>query len=196
MGPIERLLFATGAGISRIHFLQMPQGNLHDDRDVEEILKLAVREAGLSDEDALRQRLNAAGQELGLSPKQLAAAEEKYMAQKAHQAELAEYKAEAKKDFWEHFLGYLVVNGGLVGLDVFWGDGVMSWSRWPILIWGAFVAIHALETFAQRTSFFQAEFGKWRQKRLRRFRRRQQRQDSLLHEPNSTQPADEQAQET
>jgi hypothetical protein len=154
----------------------MPQqGHLHDDRDVEQILKLAVNRAGYSDEEALRQRLMAAASELGLSDEQVRAAEEEYRIRKQEAAELAEYKAQAKKEFIEHLAGYLIVNAGLLGFNLYQSGGI-GWAIWPIIGWGIGLAFHALEALHSGSGSFQEEFGAWRRKRRRREKRRQRRE--------------------
>lgn len=145
----------------------MPDHHLQDDRDVEQILKLAVRKAGLSDDEALRQRLHASGSELGLTDAQIQAAEEEYHATKAQDQELAEFKAVARKDFYEHLGAYVIVNAGLVIMNLA-TKGHIGWAVWPILGWGIGIGFHALGTFFAGTESFQSDFEKWRRKRGRR----------------------------
>lgn len=152
----------------------MPEGHLQDDRDVEQILKIAVRKSGLSDDEALRQRLLAAGHELGLTEAQIAAAENEYRTRKAEETDLAEYRAEVRREFMEHFWSYVIVNAGLVGINVF-TKGTISWALWPILGWGIGIAFHAVYTFATRTESFQTGFEEWKKRRQRRERRRRKK---------------------
>lgn len=152
----------------------MEEGRLQDDRDVEQILKIAVRKSGITDDEALRQRLMAAGQELGLTEAQIAAAEAEYQTQKAEAEELAEYRAEVKKEFLEHFWTYVIVNAGLVGINLY-TKGTVSWALWPILAWGIGMAFHAVYAFATNTESFQSGYSEWRKKRQRRERRRRKK---------------------
>lgn len=154
----------------------MPESHLHDDRDVEQILKIAVRKSGISDDEALRQRMMAAGHELGLSEAQIAAAEEEYRVQKAEKEELAEYKAEVRKEFMEHLWSYLIVNAGLVGFNLFTKGGI-GWAIWPLMGWGIGIAFHAVYTFATQTESFQSGYGEWRKKRQRQERRRRKKSE-------------------
>jgi hypothetical protein len=159
----------------------MPSEHLHDDRDVEEILKLAVRKAGFSDEDALRQRLHAAGSELGLSDAQIAAAEEQYWKQKAEEREQAEFKASLAKEFWEHLASYIIVNAGLLSFDL-WNDGRLSWAFWPIVGWGIGLAFHAWGTFYSGSEDYEKELERWRRRRNRKRRSKQRTEDAAPRE--------------
>ena len=155
----------------------MPE-HLQDDRDVEQILKLAVRTAGFSDEEALRQRLHAAGAELGLTDAQIEAAEEKYKVEKAELQERAEFEAYAVKEFWEHFWAYLIVNAGLIAFDLF-RDGQLSWAMWPLIGWGIGLAFHAYSIYFPSKEGYEEEYVKWRGRQSRRRRRRDQRGDAI-----------------
>lgn len=155
----------------------MPE-HLEDDRDVEQILKLAVRSAGFSDEEALRQRLHAAGAELGLTDAQIAAAEERYKEEKAEMLERAEFESYAVKEFWEHFWAYIIVNAGLVAFDLF-GDGRLSWAMWPLIGWGIGLAFHAYSVYFPSQEGYEEEFMKWRGRQSRRRRRRDRRIDAI-----------------
>lgn len=155
----------------------MPEGQLHDDRDVEQILKIAVRKTGISDDEALRHRLMAAGQELGLSEAQIAAAESEYLAQKVEHEELAEYRKEVRKEFMEHFWSYLIINAGLIGFNLY-SKGTISWAIWPLLGWGIGIAFHAVSTYATGTESFQTGFNEWKKKRQRRYRRRKKAEEA------------------
>jgi len=155
----------------------MPEGHLHDDRDVEQILKIAVRKSGISDDEALRQRLMLAGHELGLSEAQIAAAETEYRVQKEEQTELAEYRKEVRKEFMEHVWSYVIVNAGLVGFNLM-SKGTISWAIWPLLGWGIGLAFHAVFTFATNTESFQTGFAEWKKKRQRRLKRRKKAEEA------------------
>ena len=39
-----------------------------------------------------------------------------------------------------HVLGYLIVNGGLISINIL--TGRPSWSFWPLLCWGVVLACH------------------------------------------------------
>lgn len=162
----------------------MADGRLENDHDVEEVLKLAVRSAGFSDEHALRQRLHAAAGELGLSDAQLAAAEEQYFKNKTQSEERAEFEKGRRKDFYEHLCSYLIVNTGLMAFD-FFGDGRISWALWPLIGWGIGIAFHTLSTYLTGTSDHEAEFKAWQRRRARR-KRLHDRQERRAEEPQES----------
>jgi hypothetical protein len=58
----------------------------------------------------------------------------------------AEERADALLDFYQHLGSYLLVNSGLVLLDL-WQGGGLNWAFWPLLGWGIGIAAHALRTF-------------------------------------------------
>jgi len=149
----------------------MADGRLNDDRDVEQILKLAVRNAGFTDEDALRQRLQLAGHELGLTDKQIAAAEEQYYRDQEEQQLKKEFQSDALHEFWEHLWSYVIVNAGMIGFDVF-KDGTLNWAMWPLIGWGIGLAFHAYGVFFPGKQDYEKEFSRWKQKRGRRRNRR------------------------
>lgn len=167
----------------------MANDYLHDDRDVEQILKLAVNRAGYSDEEALRQRLMAAASELGLTEAQVKAAEEEYRLQRERMAEEAEYQAYVRKEFWEHAWSYILVNAGLVAFNLFTKSHI-GWAIWPLIGWGIGIAFHAFSTFARNSTSYQGEFEAWRKARgakiRRRHRRAAERDAKLAIERNGT----------
>lgn len=149
----------------------MPEGNLRSDHDVEQILKLAVRNAGYTDEAALRQRLHTAGAELGLSDAQINAAEEQYYREQEEAALRAEFEKKALHEFYEHLWTYLIVNAGLIGFD-FLKDGRLTWAYWPVIAWGIAMAIHAYSVFFPSKRDYDEEYQKWKRKHGRRRRRK------------------------
>ncbi|HVL38775.1 MAG TPA: 2TM domain-containing protein [Fimbriimonadaceae bacterium] len=147
----------------------MAQGHEHlqDDADVEAILHLAIRKQG--DSQMLRERLQVTAGELGISPEALAAAEREYRQQKVVDAELKEYDRHLRRDFWSHFLTYVIVNAGLSLINLVTGSSHF-WALYPIIGWGIAVAIHAAETFNKNDEEYQKGFRKWQKKRRRRQR--------------------------
>ena len=143
---------------------------LTTDEDVDEILKLAVRRQGDSDE-SLRERLTLAASELGIPEGDLQRAEEEYLQQKIDRDEFAEFKRKQKREFREHLFSYVIVNAVLVGINVI-QDGTIGWAIWPILGWGIGIASHAWATLNSDSESFQDEFEKFRSKKRRRARDR------------------------
>ena len=125
--------------------------SLRSDQDIEEILKLAIRNTGASDE-ALRQRLNSAATELGISPEALAQAEAQYRAQRVEReavereesqfdAAFQAHRKEEMKAMRDHAISYVAVNAGLIFINA-----VTSFGSWwffaPLMGWGIGLFFH------------------------------------------------------
>lgn len=152
----------------------MAEEHLKSDEDIEAILRLAVHQAG-SDSQTLRARLNATADELGISPEQVAAAEEAYLDQIRGERQESEQKAteqalwkqfrrSQRGDLISHLGSYVAVNGFLVAMDLMGGDG-LNWAYWPLMGWGIGIAIHIFTFMAGESSDSLAEFEKWKRRR-------------------------------
>jgi hypothetical protein len=81
------------------------------------------------------------------------------------------------RGFYGHLIVYLVVNAGLVAVDLAAGTGGertvvgLDWSYWPVVLWGMFLVADAVGTF-----LIPALFGKaWQERRVERYLARPQR---------------------
>lgn len=157
--------------------VSMAEEHLQSDDDLEAILKIAVRQGSESTAD-LRDRLQMAADELGLSPEQLAAAEEKYKKEKStfrlkeRRSELRDqdwqqFRKKQKSDFFSHFTTYLTVNAFLFAMDWITGDGI-EWAFFPLMGWGIGVAIHMFSVINGESSENQKEFEKYHRKQMRK----------------------------
>lgn len=96
----------------------MADERLMRDEDVEEILRLAVRESVVDGAD-LRERLSASASELGISEEQLRLAEEKYFREREEAAERAqEEQVRAEKKRKEQRENWMFIGGGVLVLAV------------------------------------------------------------------------------
>lgn len=96
----------------------MADERLMRDEDVEEILRLAVRESVVDGAD-LRERLSASASELGISEEQLRLAEEKYFREREEAAERAqEEQVRAEKKRKEKRENWMFIGGGVLVLAV------------------------------------------------------------------------------
>ncbi len=77
--------------------------NLRSEKDVEEILKIAVQKDGETSAD-LRQRMQASAAELGISPEALQEAEQEYAEKKEREAEQAQAIRDQRSDFLRSML--------------------------------------------------------------------------------------------
>lgn len=139
---------------------------LRSDDDVDEILKLALRKQSGGD-GYLRERLQAAADELGIPDTALAEAEEEYHAQKIDQQEFTEFKNRQRREFRQHLFSYFIVNTMLVAINFFTSQTV-SWAIWPILGWGIGLGFHAWGALNSDSETFHEEFESFRRKKNRR----------------------------
>lgn len=153
--------------------------HLQTDEDVEQILRLALRQSTGGSSLALRERLRASASELGISEEQLEAAERQYRATKERDREFEQYKREERNGFYGHLIPYVLVNIFLAAMAI--GDHE-SWYIYPLFGWGIGLAIHAFAALNTKSAHFQKEFESWRAKK--RFEREQARAaDALDYSP-------------
>ena len=60
---------------------------------------------------------------------------------------VAERRADVKLAFRSHLMAYLLVNTGLVAINLFETPHGYFWAIWPIVGWGLGLAAHGLATF-------------------------------------------------
>ncbi|MEZ5163072.1 MAG: 2TM domain-containing protein [Fimbriimonadaceae bacterium] len=172
-----------------LEMVLMAEEHLQSDDDLEAILKIAVREGTGTTAD-LRDRLQMAADELGLSPEQLAAAEEKYKKEKStfrlkeRRSELRErdwqqFRKKQKSDFFSHFTTYLTVNAFMFAMDWMTGGGI-DWAYFPLLGWGIGVTIHMFCVLNAESSENQKEFEKFHRKQMRK--RKEEAEDEYWDE--------------
>jgi len=80
--------------------------------------------------------------------------------------ERARQHVKALRGFYIHFGIYLLVNAGLVVVNLLTSPGEL-WFYWPLLGWGIGVAVHAFAVFAHGP--FGAE---WEERKIRRLMER------------------------
>ncbi|MBX3118293.1 MAG: 2TM domain-containing protein [Fimbriimonadaceae bacterium] len=148
----------------------MPEEHLKSDEDVDKILRIAVKLPGGTGTADLRSRLQAAADEMGITPEQLEEAEKRYAEEKEHQDALETYVQEQRSGFLANLFPYLIAVALFFFLD-FRKDGTLSWFWWPTLGWGVGVFFHALSVFNRKSQSFQKEFARWKRRRDRRRRR-------------------------
>jgi len=143
----------------------MERGHLQNDEDIEHILRIAVRLPNPNAELGLRDRLQAAADELGVTPEQLAVAEKKWAQERSNMADMDAYFQEQKNGFYAHLIPYVIVNSIIIvsGLR----DGEMNFP-YVALFWGIGLAFHAWGVYDRKSENFKREFEKWRRKKNRR----------------------------
>jgi hypothetical protein len=154
--------------------------HLQSDDDIEAILRLAVHQSSSSTGD-LRARLMATADELGLTPEQVAAAEEAYRNERMVESERVlseeedrrlwkQFRRSQRGDFISHLGSYLVVNAFLMWIN--WNQGgAITWAFWVLGGWGIGVFTKFIKLLAGVSEENTSEFERWKLKRLRRSNR-------------------------
>ena len=79
----------------------------------------------------------------------------------------AERRADMKLAFRSHLIAYVLVNAGLVAIDLFTSPG-LDWAYWPMLGWGLGLAAHGAVTYFDgmndRERLIEAELEKLRKR--------------------------------
>ena len=93
--------------------------------------------------------------------------------------ERARARAKELRDFYGHLITYVLVCTLLVVIDLadnspadteFLG---LTWAYWPIIGWGVFVAIHAINTFLG--------FRRWEERKTQELYEKEKQRDLLDH---------------
>lgn len=171
------LLHSNRSPVKLVYLEMMAsEEHLKTDDDVEAILKLAIRKSSSS--PALRERLQMSAEELGISPEQLAQAEQEYYAQKERQEaidkqaaiekqEKKEFRRTQMRDLMWHLGSYLTVNAFLVFIDMV-EDFQIDWAYYPLFGWGIGMVFHIFSLFDSTEN--EDEFRKWKRRRARHAR--------------------------
>jgi hypothetical protein len=126
----------------------MPAGRRYTDAERDEILRRAIAAQEGSD-DITHEELVDAAQEIGIDPAMVESAAEEIAKERVRREEASEddglVAAEVSRRrgrFGRHLLTYLLVNGGLVAMNL--ASGGEFWAIWPILAWGLGLALQAM----------------------------------------------------
>ena len=84
--------------------------------------------------------------------------------------ERATKRVKELRDFYVHVTVYVVVNAGLVLLDLVQGDG-LQWAQWVIFGWGIGLAAHAVSVFV----FESKSASRWEARKLAEFTEEEER---------------------
>ena len=155
----------------------MTQQYTHE--EAEEILQLAVRQeldqpdglgtGGVSEETLLRMAT-----ELGLSPEVVRTSALRYRERRFDVEDRRLFNQHRRGEWMSHMISYTVVNAFMMALD-FWLTRRLTWSIFPLFGWGIGMAIHTGQTFIN-TDETEAEFEKWRDRRLKRLKKREKQE--------------------
>lgn len=84
--------------------------------------------------------------------------------------ERATKRVKELRDFYIHLAIYLVVNTGLVIIDLVQGDG-LQWAQWVILGWGIGLVAHAVSVFI----FESRSASRWETRKIAEFTEEEER---------------------
>jgi 2TM domain len=84
--------------------------------------------------------------------------------------ERAAKRVKELRDFYVHLAIYLVVNTGLVIIDLVQGDG-LQWAQWVILGWGIGLVAHAVSVFV----FESRSASRWEARKLAEYTKEEER---------------------
>lgn len=127
---------------------------------VQQILKLAMIRQG-QDVALPRSQLVEIAEDLGISESTLEAAEEEWQVQQEEQQARESFDVYRQRQLRQGIIRFLIVNGGLVLLNVAVAHRV-GWSVYPVLIWGMAIAFQTWQTFRNDGEEYDRAFRRWR----------------------------------
>ncbi|MEB3340255.1 2TM domain-containing protein [Okeania sp.] len=131
--------------------------------DVQQILQLALANRSEAGELTKAQVLEIA-QEMGISPEELLAAEQKWLAQRNELEEKLVFNQVRQEKLKESAIKYAIVNSFLVLLNLVTTHS-LSWSLPILLLWGLWLALDAWKTFQVKGEDYEKAFQRWRLKK-------------------------------
>ncbi|NEQ39032.1 MAG: Pr2TM family membrane protein [Okeania sp. SIO3I5] len=131
--------------------------------DVQQILQLALANRSEGGELTKAQVLEIA-EEMGISPEELAAAEQEWLAQKGESQEKQVFNQVRREKLKQSAIKYGIVNSFLVLLNLVTAH-TLSWSLPILLLWGLWLALDAWKTFQVEGEDYENAFQRWRLKK-------------------------------
>jgi hypothetical protein len=128
--------------------------------EAERILRLA---ADQDPEGISRPRLVEMAAELGVSPEQVAAAEDELRTQERERQQL---RIRRLRDLRERATLYVIGTGALVAADILLNRTV-TWSYWLILVWGIALGGRAARVYLSSPERREREYRRWKDDRAR-----------------------------
>jgi len=136
---------------------------LKSDKDIEEILSIAVTKPYSSDEESLRSRMFEIGKELGLSEDEVMAAEAHWSENAGIRDQKVKFQQSARASFVSQLFLYLIINGTLAAMS-YSIKGHLGWVAYPLVIWGFFLVLSlykVIASFFPQSAMFESAFQKW-----------------------------------
>ncbi|MCH2048738.1 MAG: 2TM domain-containing protein [Trichodesmium sp. ALOHA_ZT_67] len=131
--------------------------------DVQQILQLALVNRSEGGEFTKVQLLEIA-QEMGVSPEELAVAEQEWLSQRGEFQEKQIFNQVRREKLKQGAIKYGIVNSFLLLLNLVTSH-TFSWSLPILLLWGLWLALDAWKTFQIEGENYENAFQRWRLKK-------------------------------
>ncbi|MGK7921919.1 MAG: 2TM domain-containing protein [Trichodesmium sp.] len=131
--------------------------------DAQQILQIALAYRSEAGELTKAQVLEIA-QEMGISPEELAAAEQEWIAKRGEFQEKQTFNQVRREKLKQSAIKYAIVNSFLMLLNLVISH-TLSWSLPILLLWGLWLALDAWKTFQVEGEDYENAFQRWRLKK-------------------------------
>ena len=142
---------------------EFPMTQSYIQEEAQEILKIAFAQRQETEEMSREQLLETAA-ELGISPSELALAEQKWQSQKQNLQEQDQFNAERRQKLKQNLIRYAIVGSFLILLNLVTTHG-LSFALSILLFWGLFLALKAWKTSQTEGEDYQKALSRWRLKK-------------------------------
>lgn len=134
----------------------------YSELEVQQILQKALsRRAGNS---LSREQVAEIAKELGVSPEDFALAEAEWREEALKDKDRVEFILLVRRRFRDSMVTYVLVNGGLIGLNLAISGGV-TWAVYPLIAWGIFLLLEGWSVVATDGHHFEQRFQAWHHQR-------------------------------
>ncbi len=133
--------------------------------EIQQILHLAIARQTQDQEDLTRSQLLEIGEELGISPSDIEAAESQWRSQKGELVHRQAFDQDRHQQFQQRSIKFIILGSFLVALNLLTSGG-LSWSLYLLLCGGLALAIRARKTYWLSGDEYRKQFESWQRKRL------------------------------
>lgn len=135
----------------------------YDQDDAQQILQIALARRSEGGELTRAQVLEIA-HEMGISPEDLAAAEQEWLSHRSEFQEKQVFNQVRRDKLKQSLIKYGIVNSFLLLLNLVTAH-TLSWSLPILLLWGLWLALDAWKTFQLEGEEYEKAFQRWRLKK-------------------------------
>ena len=126
---------------------------------VQEILYLAISDK--KDQGELsREQLWEIAAELEIDQDSLQAAERNWLNLRLEERKREQFNLFRREQFQQRFIRYIVVNSVFILFDIL-TLGMLSWSKFVLLVWSIVMALDAWKTFQTKGEAYEQAFQRW-----------------------------------